>query len=94
MNIKMFNEVIKPKLTEYSFEYSAFASGEFGDLERVEFEGRDKLGTIDFWSKGWIGIDIYDCAIEEQILNSLTSPEEQELAETNFTMLVELLTKE
>ncbi|WP_052229429.1 MULTISPECIES: hypothetical protein [Pseudomonas] len=94
MNITIFNEVIKPKLTAYSFEYSAFTKGDFGDLERVELEGRDKVATIDFWSQGWIGIDVYDCAIEEQILNSLTSPEEQELAETNFTTLVELLTKE
>lgn len=90
----MFNEQIKPKLTEYTFEYSSFTNGEFGDLERVELGGREKVGTIDFWSKGWISIDIYDCAIEEQILNSLSSPDEHELIERNFRTLVDLLTKE
>lgn len=76
MNIDYFKKEIIPNLPGYNFQYSSFKKGDFGDLERVEFEGYNKIGTIDLWSHGWVGIDIYDCNLDEQIINVLLEPDE------------------
>ncbi|MHC8373286.1 hypothetical protein ACYZT2_21630 [Pseudomonas sp. MDT1-85] len=44
MNVEYFNENVKPLLKGYCFRYSSFANGDFGDLERIEFEGFNKVG--------------------------------------------------
>ncbi|EOW6670811.1 hypothetical protein ACOZZ3_001569 [Cronobacter dublinensis] len=79
MDVIFFKKEIEPYLTGYVFQYSSFLGGDFGDLERVEFEGCNKIGTIDFWSKGWIGIDIYDFILSEQLINLLLGPDEEQL---------------
>lgn len=52
MNIDFFKTEVAPYLAGYELQYSSFSNGDFGDLERVEFERGDKLGTVDIWSKG------------------------------------------
>lgn len=94
MDICWFNENVKPLLKGFSLEYSLFAGGEFGELERIELEGFNKLGTVEFWSKGWVGIDIYDCAIDYQVMNVLLSPEEAESVSQAFERLIKILTQE
>ncbi|RON53983.1 hypothetical protein [Pseudomonas frederiksbergensis] len=91
MNIKYFDESIKPLMKGYSFKYAAFLEGDFGDLERVEFEGDNKVGGVEFWSKGWVGADVYDCVLDEQIFNVLLSPEESGLAEGMLFKMLESL---
>lgn len=91
MNIDYFNEHIKPLLKNYSFKNSSFSNGDFGDLERIEFEGRGKVGAVEFWSMGWMGVDVYDCILDDQVLNVLLSSEEKELAEGVFVRLLEVL---
>lgn len=94
MNSSWFDESIRPFLKGYSLEYSSFPDGDFGDLERVELEGFNKLGTVEFWSKGWIGIDIYDCALDGQVMNVLLSPEEKESVPQAFERFIEILTQD
>ena len=77
MNIAQFEKEIKPLLNRYTMQYATFVYGDFGSLERIELEGFNKLATVNFWSKGWIGIDIYDCACDEQVMNILLSPEDK-----------------
>ncbi|WP_439213325.1 hypothetical protein [Duffyella gerundensis] len=77
MDVSLFNEKAKPLFKDFTAKYSCFANGDFGDLERIEFEGFNKLGTVEFWSEGWVGIDIYDCRLDDQIMNILLSPEEK-----------------
>ncbi|GKW06312.1 hypothetical protein [Pectobacterium carotovorum] len=79
MDINFFKKKIEPILVRYSFQYTSFLDGDFGDLERVEFEGHNKVGTVDFWSKGWISIDIYDLVLDDQRLNLLLGPDEEQL---------------
>jgi hypothetical protein len=76
MNIDYIKHSTLSKLEGYEFHYSSFPNGDFGSLERVEFENGIKFGTIDLWSKGWISIDIYDSELDEQIMNVLLSPSE------------------
>ena len=56
-------------------------------------EGFNKLGTVEFWSKGWIGVDIYDCALEDQVMNVLLSPEEKDSVPQAFERLIQILTQ-
>ncbi|WP_448093794.1 hypothetical protein [Pseudomonas lini] len=65
MNVDYFNWYIKPLLKDCSFKYSSFSNGDFGDLERVEIDGRGKVGAVEFWSMGWMGVDVYDCILDD-----------------------------
>lgn len=94
MDGSWFNERVKPHLKGFSLEYSSFAGGDFGDLERIELEGFNKLGTVEFWSEGWVGIDIYDCVLDEQVMNVLLSPEEEESISQVFEQFVKILTQD
>lgn len=47
----------------------------FGNLERVEIEGNNLLGGIDFWSSGWIDFHLIDLRNDKEILNILVSPD-------------------
>ena len=90
MDVNDFNQNIKPLLKKYSFEYSSFANGDFGNLERIEIEGCNKVGTVEFWSQGWIGVDVYDCSLDDQVINVLLSPEEKDLTEQLFIRLLDI----
>lgn len=91
MDSSWFNESVRPLLKGFSLECSSFSGGDFGDLERIELEGFNKLGTVEFWSKGWVGIDIYDCAIDEQVMNVLLSPGERERVSLEFEKFIKIL---
>lgn len=92
-SIAWFKRDIEHRLSGYSLSYSSFLNGDFGDLERIELEGFGKLATIEFWSKGWLGIDVYDCCLDAQIMNVLLSPEERNSIAQEFEKLIKLLKK-
>ncbi|MBI6684317.1 hypothetical protein YA0697_21655 [Pseudomonas viridiflava] len=94
MDSSWFDESVKPLLKGFSLECSSFADGDFGDLERIELEGFNKLGTIEFWFKGWVGINIYDLALDNQIMNVLLSPEEGESVSKAFDRFLKILTQD
>lgn len=81
---------VKPFLKGCSFEFSTFSEGQFGSIERVELEKIGKIGTIDFWSEGWVGIDVYDRLKGEQVINLLISPEESGELERAFLVLIDI----
>lgn len=91
MDIGQFEEKIKPLLGRYLLERSSFENGDFGNLDRIEIEGCNILATIDFWSKGWISIDVYDCLGEEQIMNVLLSPDKADRIPDEFNKLLAIL---
>jgi len=93
MDVYGFNERIKPLLKDYTVECSLFPDGDFGSLERVELEGLNKLATVEFWSEGWIGVDVFDCACDEQIMNILLSPEEVNLLPEVLEKFISILKK-
>lgn len=93
MDAFQFSKEVGSLLKGYSVEYSTFDNGNFGDLERIELEGFNKLATVELWSEGWVGIDIYDCACDEQIMNILLSPEEKYLVPKAFEKLLDRLNR-
>lgn len=94
MDVNCFKAEIEPLLNNYALKYSSFHNGDFGDLDRVEFEGSNKVGTIDFWSKGWVNIDIYDCIYDVQLINLLLEPDEVEEQKKAMKTLLKILTDE
>lgn len=91
MNIDFFKTKVAPHLAGYELQYSSFSNGDFGDLERVEFERGDKLGTVDIWSKGWMSIDVYDSTLDTQLINLLLSPDELEQQKKAIENLIRIL---
>lgn len=93
MDAFQFDKEVRPLLKGYSVEYSTFANGDFGNLERIELQGFNKLATVEFWSEGWIGIDMYDCACDEQVINILLSPEDKDLVSEVFENFLDALNR-
>lgn len=91
MNIDSFKTEVAPYLAGYELKYSSFSDGDFGDLERVEFVRGDKLGTVDIWSKGWMSIDVYDSALDAQLINLLLSSDELEQQKKAIENLIRIL---
>ncbi|AUP76150.1 hypothetical protein CWS02_00275 [Enterobacter sp. EA-1] len=73
-----FKKEIESVLEGYSFQYGFYLDGDFGDLERVEFEGNNKIGTVDFWSKGWLSLDVFDIKLDKQLINLLLEPNDDQ----------------
>lgn len=93
MNIHYFKQQIAPQLIDYKLVYRSFPKGDFGSLERVEIDGKGKLGGIDFWSMGWLDLDIYDLVLDKQVLNKLLDPNEQQEQEHAIQQFIEILLK-
>lgn len=72
-----FKKEILPLLSEYEITYRDFQNGDFGDLEQVIIESKNKGGGIDFWSSGWLGIDLYDYEKDEVLMNILIEADEE-----------------
>ncbi|MFZ6642384.1 hypothetical protein ACO0LL_21855 [Undibacterium sp. TC4M20W] len=50
-----------------------------------------KIGTIDFWFKDWLAIDVVDLDTENQVLNVLYSPDQTHEIPAGFARLLEIL---
>lgn len=91
MNIEWFDETIKPQLDHYNFHYSKFPEGDFGDLERVDIEGFNVFANADFWSKGWISVEVFNLTTKEQVLIKLISPDENGDIDSLFKLFVDTI---
>lgn len=90
-NIEWFKKAIAPILSSYKLEYSFFEDGDFGSLNQVEFNSKKLGGSVDFWGLGWLGIFVWDYETENQLLNVLLEPHQEEEKEKAFERLSELL---
>jgi hypothetical protein len=93
-NIEQFKTEIAPLLVNYTLNYRFFEGNsfsDFGNLYEVEFESEQTMGTIDFWQEEWLGILVWDCKQEKELLNVLLSPEQLTEREQTFTKLLKLL---
>ncbi len=90
-NITWFKGRFTKILEGYKIDYSYFENGDFGNLERVEIEGNEKMGNIDFWSSGWLSIYLVDSAKKDELINILLEPEQQDEKAKAFQELWNLL---
>lgn len=62
----------------FDIQYKQFGRGDFGHLDRVDFEGYGLGGSIDIWDQGWLGLHLYDYGSEEVRMHLLLSPQEDQ----------------
>ncbi|WP_044000338.1 hypothetical protein [Hymenobacter swuensis] len=72
-----FRSEIEPRLSGFSLAYRSFGEGDFGTLERVEFESTGLMGGFDFWSDEWLDLHVIDPTIGEERLNILLGPDKE-----------------
>lgn len=87
-----FQKNIEPRLAGCSFTYSSFSRGQFGDLEIVEVDAGRKLATMEFWSEGCLGIDVYDLDRDDQVMNALVPLEEKYRVGKAIERMINLMT--
>jgi hypothetical protein len=90
-NVVWFKEEMEPYLKTFEIKYKFFEKGDFGELNQVEFNSKEKGGEIDFWSSGWLGIHFVDYIKGEELLNVFLEPQQEEEKENAFKRLQELL---
>jgi hypothetical protein len=90
-DINWFKRKLSPILKNYEIKYRFYKEGDFGSLHQVIFESSEKGGGVDFWGLGWIGVDLYDYKRDEQLLNVLLEPDQEEEKTKVFNTLQELL---
>ena len=90
-DIDWFKEYLAPNFINYEINFKSFKNGDFGDIERVEFEGKGQGGSIDFWSSGWLGIHLYHYKEDRVIMNILLEPEQNLEKEKAFEDLLKRL---
>lgn len=77
---EIFKREILPLLSKYEVIYRNYQNGDLGDLEQIIFESKNKGGGIDFWSSGWLGIELYDYKNEKEMISVLLETEEEYLS--------------
>lgn len=91
MDVSHFKNNFSHKLINYKLTYSSYPDGDFGYLERVVIEGPDKVAGIDFWSRGWLDIDVYDLVLDQQVMNVLIEPAETQKKEQELIKFMRIL---
>ena len=90
-SIFWFKNEVEPYLKNFEVKYKFFEKGDFGDLNQVEFNSKEKGGEIDFWSTGWLSIHFVDYIKGEELLNVFLEPHQEEEKEDAFKKLQALL---
>ncbi|MBV6778871.1 hypothetical protein KWH37_20975 [Xanthomonas campestris pv. carissae] len=93
MNTDRFKENFLSFMNGCEFIYSEFKNGDFGDLQRVEVESFNKMGAVEFWSSGWVGIDLVDCVSGTQEISVLLSPEQRDLVDGELRRFSDLMAR-
>lgn len=72
-----FKDELAPHLAGFALAYRSCGQGDFGTLERVEFESDALLGTLDFWSHEWLDVHVIERASVEERLNLFLGPNQE-----------------
>ena len=65
--IKEFsNQVID---MNYDVKCTSYLKGDFGTLERIEFDSHELGGFIDYWGNGYLNVHLVNYKLEKEILN-------------------------
>ena len=90
-DINWFKREFEPYLKGYEVEYRFFEEGDFGELNQVEFNSKEKGGEIDFWSLGWLNVHFVNYSNGEELLNVLLKPEQSKEKDEILIQLKTLL---
>ncbi|HHG86369.1 MAG TPA: hypothetical protein ENJ82_16580 [Bacteroidetes bacterium] len=90
-DITWFKKEVEPYLKGYDVVYKFFKNGDFGDLNQVEFNSKERGGEIDFWSSGWLSVHLIDYIKGNELLNTLLKPEQHKEKDKLLSKLKGLL---
>lgn len=90
-DVNWFKSEFELYLKGYDVEYRFYEDGDFGALNQVEFNSKEKGGEIDFWSLGWIHVHFVNYVNGEELLNALFRPEQFKEQNEILNKLKELL---
>lgn len=90
-DVKWFKENVEPLLSGYTLEYKTFKDGDFGDLERVEFNSVSKLCCVYFWTSGVLEIEVADAKTIDVIMNVFLFGDQKEEQYRKLDELVQIL---
>lgn len=90
-NSDWFQKNIMSQLIAFEVIEKQFPDGDFGNLDQLEFNSEKIQGNVDFWSKGWIGILVWDDVSKKELLNVLWEPHETEQIIESFNKLKDIL---
>ena len=91
--LNCFKEKLEPKMKNFEIIFKDFKNGDFGELLQIEFNSTKIGGNIDLWSKGWLGIFLWDFENDEEIMNILNEPNEEKSKEANLNSLESIILK-
>ncbi|MDB5270763.1 MAG: hypothetical protein JWP58_3803 [Hymenobacter sp.] len=72
-----FKDELAPRFAGFALAYRSCGQGDFGTLERVEFESDALLGTLDFWSHDWLDVHVIVRVSVEERLNLFLGPNQE-----------------
>lgn len=78
-------------LMNYEIEYKFYKNGDFGDLNQVEFNSKDKGGEIDFWSSGSLNIHFVNYITGQVLINVFLEYFQKKEIDEIFNRLKELI---
>lgn len=89
-----YQQLLEPLIKRnYETHIREFKNGDFGDLIRIEFSGRQKTGGIELWSSGYISFHLVDLKTSEEMINQMFMPEEKEQIALAFQEFKKLVAK-
>lgn len=91
INFDWFRESIAPRLINYKVNYRFYPTGDFGALNQISIESKEKGCEIDFWDSGRVDIYLWDYLKEKVLLNKLLFQEQEAEKKEVFDELLTLL---
>jgi hypothetical protein len=78
INFNWYKKEVEPYMKDYEIKYRFFEKGDFGALNQLEFNTKERGGEIDFWSTGWLRIHFVDYIKGEEQINIFLEPYQEE----------------
>jgi hypothetical protein len=83
-DIEWFRKTIAPYLKNYKIDYRTYSEGDLGGLDQVQVNSKEKGGNVDFWGLGYLGIFLWDYQKDEEIMNVLLDPNQEQEKDNAF----------
>ena len=90
-NPEWFKEEFRAQLAKYKVEEIYEPEGDFGSLNQIRFDNKERGGAVDFWSSGDVYINIFDYATEKVLINLHLDPHQLTEKQSLFEQLKQLL---
>ncbi len=92
-DLSWFKKSLAPKLNDFKLEYRYFDEGDFGSLNQVLFNSSKLGGEVEFWSRNFLRIHLWDYEKDIELMNILIHPHQKEEKQKVFEELQNFVDK-